>query len=171
MQISVHPGTIQPMSATDSRARALLDAARELAPAIREAAPQIEETRELPKPLFKAMADAGLFHMMVPNQLGGAELDMPSYIQVVEEIARADASTAWCLNQGGIWATHSCCMEPELAREVFFGSPRSVVANTPAPTATAVPAEGGYLVTGRQGFSTGSRHASWIAARGKILDD
>jgi indole-3-acetate monooxygenase len=26
-------------------------------------------------------------------------------------------------------------------------------------------------VTGRQGFSTGSRHASWIASRGRILDD
>src|SRR5262245_33238084 len=102
MRLGARPGTIQPMSATESRARALLDAARELAPAIRDAALQIEESRELPKPLFKAMADAGLFHMMVPHQLGGAELDMPSYIQIVEEIARADASTAWCLNQGGI---------------------------------------------------------------------
>jgi alkylation response protein AidB-like acyl-CoA dehydrogenase len=62
-------------------------------------------------------------------------------------------------------------MAPDLTREVFFEVPRSVVANTPAPTATAVPVEGGYLVTGRQGFSTGSRHASWIAARGKILDN
>jgi alkylation response protein AidB-like acyl-CoA dehydrogenase len=171
MQISVHPGTIQPMSATDSRARALLDAARELAPAIREAAPAIEQTRELPKPLFKAMADAGLFHMMVPHELGGAELSLPAYIEIVEEIGKADASTAWCLNQGGIWATHACCMPPDLAREVFFGTPRSVVANTPSPNATAVPVEGGYLVTGRQGFSTGSRHASWIASRGRILDD
>ena len=159
------------MSASDARACALRDAARELAPAISAAAPEIEQTREIPKPVFAAMADAGLFHMMVPHELGGSELTLPQYIEVLEEIGKADASTAWCLNQGGIWATHACCMEPDLAREVFFSVPRSVVANTPAPTATAVPVEGGYLVTGRQGFSTGSRHASWIAARGKILDD
>jgi alkylation response protein AidB-like acyl-CoA dehydrogenase len=149
----------------------LRDAARELAPSIAAAASEIERTRELPRPLFAAMADAGLFHMLIPHQLGGAELDFPSYIAVLEEIAKADASTAWCLNQGGVWATHACCMPPDLAREVFSGSPRSVVANTPSPTATAVPVEGGYLVTGTQGFSTGSHHASWIAARGKILED
>jgi alkylation response protein AidB-like acyl-CoA dehydrogenase len=117
------------------------------------------------------MADAGLFHMLIPRELGGAELELPTYVEIVEQIGKADASTAWCLNQGGVWATHSCCMEPALAREVFFGVPRSVVANTPAPTAKAIPVEGGYLVTGRQGFSTGSRHASWIASRGKIYDD
>src|SRR5262249_8349245 len=104
------------MSATDSRARALLDSARELAPAIRDAADEIERTRELPKPLFARIADAGLFHMLVPHQLGGAEISLPSYIEIVEEIAKADASTAWCLNQGGVWATHACCMEPALAR-------------------------------------------------------
>jgi alkylation response protein AidB-like acyl-CoA dehydrogenase len=159
------------MTATDSRASTLRNAARELAPKISAAAPEIEQTREIPKPIFAAMADAGLFQMLIPHQLGGAEITLPEYIEILEEIGKADASTAWCMNQGGVWATHSCCMEPTLAREIFCETPRSVVANTPAPTAVAVPVEGGYLVTGRQGFSTGSRHASWIAARGKVYDD
>jgi alkylation response protein AidB-like acyl-CoA dehydrogenase len=116
------------------------------------------------------MADAGLFHMLIPRQLGGAELDLPTYVQVIEEIGKADASTAWCINQGGVWATHAVCVPPELAREIFIDTPRGVVANTPAPTATAVPVDGGYLVTGRQGFSTGCRHASWIAARGRVIE-
>src|SRR5438067_1077557 len=98
MRSRARPGTIQPMSAIDSRACMLRDAARELAPSISAAAPEIEQTRELPKPLFAAMADAGLFHMLIPHQLGGAELDLPSYIEIVEEIGKADASTAWCVN-------------------------------------------------------------------------
>jgi alkylation response protein AidB-like acyl-CoA dehydrogenase len=159
------------MTATDSRASTLRDAARELAPSIAAAAPEIEKNRELPRPLFAKMADAGLFHTLIPHQLGGAEITQPEYIEIIEEVAKADASTAWCLNQGGVWATHACCMPPDLAREVFFSVPRSVVSNTPSPTATAVPVEGGYLVTAHQGFSTGSRHASWIASRGRILDD
>ena len=147
------------------------ETARELAPAIRRAATEIEQMRALPRPLFEQMADAGLFHMLIPRQLGGAELDLPTYIQVVEEIGKADASTAWCVNQGGVWATHAVCVPPALAREIWVETPRGVVANTPAPTATAIPVEGGYQITGRQGFSTGSPHASWIAARGRIIED
>ncbi len=125
----------------------------------------------MPRPLFEALADAGLFHMMVPRQVGGAELDLPTYLDVIEELGQADGSTAWCINQGGIFATHACCMPPALAREIWFGTPRAVVANTPAPTATVVAVPGGYRVTGRQPYSTGSRHASWIAARGAITED
>ncbi len=109
--------------------------------------------------------------MLIPRELGGPELDLPTYIQVIEVLGNADASTAWCTNQGGVWATHAVCMPPDLAREVFVDTPRGVVANTPAPTAKAIPVDGGYLVTGRQGFSTGCRHASWIAARAQVIED
>lgn len=159
------------MSVAETGARAVLGIVRELAPRIREAAPLTEQARELPRPLFEALADAGLFHLMIPRQLGGAELDLPTYLAVIEEVGRADGSTAWCLNQGAIFATHACCTPPALAREIWFDVPRSVVANTPAPTATARPVPGGFRVTGRQPYSTGSLHASWIAARGKVVED
>jgi alkylation response protein AidB-like acyl-CoA dehydrogenase len=45
-----------------------------------------------------------------------------------------------------------------------------VVANTPAPSAQAVVVPGGYRVTGRQGFSTGCRHAAWVAPHAQILE-
>ena len=158
------------MSTARSRACSPLDAVRELAPAIRRAAQEIEQNRELPRPLFEQLADAGLFHLLIPRQLGGCELDLPTYVQVVEELGKADASTAWCVNQGGIFATHAVCVPPDIAREVWIDTPRGVVANTPALGA-AVPVEGGYRVTGRLGFSTGSPHASWIAARGQVVDE
>jgi len=171
MRWRARPDTMHTMSTAHSRACSLLDTARELAPAIRSAAPKIEQTRALPRPLFEQLADAGLFQMLIPHQLGGAELDLPCYIEVVEELGKADASTAWCVNQGGVWATHAVCVPPKLAREIWVETPRGVVANTPAPTATAIPVDGGYRITGRQGFSTGSPHASWIAARGRIMED
>src|ERR1700674_1257880 len=67
---------------TGSEPRSLLDAARELAPKIRAAADEIEAERELPRALFESLADAGFYHMAVPRSLGGAELDLPTYIQV-----------------------------------------------------------------------------------------
>jgi alkylation response protein AidB-like acyl-CoA dehydrogenase len=135
-----------------------LEAARKLAPQVRACADEIEAARELPRPLFDALADAGLFRLALPRSLGGLELDLPSYVQVVEEIARADASTAWIVNQCSIFATYSARMRPEVARAIWVDTPRSVVSNTPAPTARATVGPGGYRVTGRQGFSTGCRH-------------
>ena len=147
-----------------------LETARKLAPLIRSSAPETDAQRELPRPLFEAMADAGLFRLALPRTLGGAEMDLPSYIQVIEELGRADASTAWVTNQVSIFATYAARMETAAARAIWIDTPRSVVANTPQANAQAIVVPGGYRVTGRQGFSTGCRHASWLAAHATVTD-
>ena len=147
-----------------------LEAARKLAPRIRSSADEIDAARELPRPLFEALADAGMFHLAVPRAIGGVEIDLPTYVQVIEELGKADASTGWVVNQGAIYGTYAARMPPEVARAIWIDPPRAVVANTPAPTAQAVVVPGGYRVTGRQGFSTGCRHASWVAAHAQVID-
>jgi alkylation response protein AidB-like acyl-CoA dehydrogenase len=148
-----------------------VDVARKLAPQIRSCADAIEAERELPRPLFEALADAGLFHLALPRSLGCPEIDLPTYVQVIEELGKADASTAWAVNQGAIFATYAARMPREVARSIWLDTPRSVVANTPLATAHAVVVAGGYRVTGRQGFSTGCRHAAWLAAHARIVED
>jgi alkylation response protein AidB-like acyl-CoA dehydrogenase len=157
------------MTGTDVRSP--LDAARQLVPKIRACTDEIEADRELPKPLFEALADAGLFHLALPRSLGCPELDLPTYVQVIEELGKADASTAWIVNQGAIYATYAARMPREVARSIWIDIPRSVVANSPAPTAKAVVVPGGYRVTGRQGFSTGCRHAAWVAAHSQVIEN
>lgn len=148
-----------------------LETARELAPAIRAAADEIDQTRELPRALFEKIADAGLFHLNVPREVGGAELDLPTFVQVIEEIAKADASTAWAINQGATFATRAAYMAPKVAREIWIDTPRAVVSNTPGATAKAVVVPGGFRVTGRQPFSTGIRHAAWVASHAQIFEN
>src|SRR5499433_3072973 len=148
-----------------------LEAARKLAPQIRASADETDRQRELPKALFEAIADAGLFHLAVPRAIGGGEIDFPTYIQVIEELGKADASTGWAVNQGAIFATYAARMPLEVARTIWVDTPRAVVANTPAATAKAIVVPGGYRVTGRQGFSTGCRHASWLAAHAQITEN
>src|SRR3989442_1706867 len=148
-----------------------LDAAGKLVPLIRSCADQIEAARELPRPLFEALADAGMFHLAFPRSLGGAELDLPTYVEVIEEIGKADASTGWIVNQNSIFATYAARMPRDVPRAIWVDTPRAVVANTPAPTARAVVVPGGYRVTGRQGFSTGCRHAAWVASHAQIIEN
>jgi len=158
----------------DSNGRSPLDAARKLVPQIRSAADETHANRELPRALFEAMADAGLFHMAIPRAIGGGEIDLPTYVQVIEEIGKADASTGWCLNQGAIFGTYAARMSRAAARTIWADVPRAVVANTPAATAKAIVVPGGYRVTtppGGQGFSTGCRHASWVASHAQIIEN
>lgn len=159
------------IAATPSPLLSPLEAARKLAPLIRASADEIDAERQLPQQLFEAMADAGLFHMAVPHVVGGIEVDYPTFVKVMEEVGKADASTAWALNQGANFATFAARMAPHVAREIWIDTPRSVVANTPGPSAKAIVVAGGYRVTGKQPFSTGCRHASWIAAHAQIIEN
>jgi alkylation response protein AidB-like acyl-CoA dehydrogenase len=148
-----------------------LEAARKLGPFIRASAPDTEAQRELPRALFEAMADAGLFQLALPRAIGGAEMELPRYIEVIEEIGKGDASTGWVTNQVAIFATYAARMPHEAARAIWIDTPRSVVANTPVANAQAIVVPGGYRVTGRQGFSTGCRHASWLAAHATVVEE
>src|SRR5262245_35561807 len=156
---------------TVTKTQSPLDAARHLAPMIRSCADQAEADRELPRPLFEALADAGLFLLALPRAVGGAEIDLPTYVQVLEEIGKADASTGWIVNQCAIFATYAARMPRDVARSIWIDTPRCVVANTPTPAAQAIVVPGGYRVTGRQGFSTGCRHAAWLAARALVHEN
>jgi alkylation response protein AidB-like acyl-CoA dehydrogenase len=156
---------------TWTEGRSPLEEVRKLVPQIRSCADEIDRLRELPKPLAEALGDAGMFQLALPRSLGGAELDLPTYIQVIEEIGKADASTGWAVNQGGIFATYAARMPREAARAIWVDVPRAVVANSPAPTAKAIVVPGGYRVTGRQGYSTGCRHATWLAANAAVYEN
>ncbi len=122
-----------------------------------------EEARELDPRLVAKMHEAGLFRMLLPRWLDGGALDPLSYTRVVQEIARYDASAAWCLNQGSGCSMAAGYLEPATAREVF-GNPDDVLAWGPSPGAKAVATEGGYIVNYSGSFASGSRHATWLGA-------
>ncbi|HYZ40443.1 MAG TPA: acyl-CoA dehydrogenase family protein, partial [Stellaceae bacterium] len=141
--------------------------AREFAPALAAAAPDIDCRRELPEPIVAGLVERGLFRMLVPRSLGGAELLPAPYIRVIEEIAKADASTAWCLNQTAGCSMTAAYLEPEAAREIF-GGPRGILAWGPGP-GKAQRVSGGYRVTATFSFASGSHEASWLGAHVPIV--
>jgi alkylation response protein AidB-like acyl-CoA dehydrogenase len=145
-------------AATDHIARA-----RALAPLLTAAAPRIDAACELPPDVLDAMHAQGMFRLLVPRSLGGAELDPATYIQCVEAIAGGDASVAWCMNQGSGCSMSAGFLEPGVAREVFGGA-RDVLAWGMGPGAKAIRADGGWRITGNWAFASGSRHATWLGA-------
>jgi len=137
--------------------------ARSLGPALAAAADEIERNRELPASIVSALVDNGLFRLLQPRSLGGAELDPMTYIQVVEQIASHDASTAWCVEQANGCSMVAAFLDPDVAREIF-GPPDGVVAWGPVGPAELRAVPGGFRLTGAWNFASGSHHASWLGA-------
>ncbi|MGH9212875.1 MAG: acyl-CoA dehydrogenase family protein [Acidimicrobiales bacterium] len=78
----------------------ILDTVKALTPSITVRAEEIERARRLPPDLVDELLAAGCFRMLVPRSHGGAQLDLPVQMQVLEELARADASVAWNVSIG-----------------------------------------------------------------------
>jgi indole-3-acetate monooxygenase len=147
-----------------------IERARELGPELEAAAEDIERRRELPEPIVEALVERGLFRLLLPRSLGGAELPPAMYVQVIEEVARHDASTAWCLGQATGCTMTAALLDPEVAREIFDGK-RGIVAWGPPGPAEARAVPGGYRLTGTWSFASGSHHATWLGAHVAILAD
>ena len=150
--------------------------ARPLAEQTAEAADRIDLDRQMPGELANALADGGFFRLLLPRSLGGAEMAHPDFLRILEAFAPADASVGWCLNQNNVFSTSAVMMDRSIAREIW-SNPRAVVTNGPPTAASiAVPVEGGYRLSGHWNFSSGSDHATWIAALapigqpGQVLD-
>ncbi len=92
-----------------------------------------------------------------------------AFNQVIETIAAADASTAWCLAQAVASTNATGYLDPKIAREVF-GPPDGAVAWGPPSGAKAVAAEGGYFVTGRWRFASGSTHCPWMGGHSMVFE-
>ena len=149
---------------TDNGGLTPLARAEALVPTIAAVADEIDAGRELPTALADAMKDAGLFRLLVPRSVGGEEMDWLDYLDVVRTIAYADGSTGWCFNQGAVFAT-TCCRAPEALAEEVWGDPRTVIGNGPPQGDIDLRhVEGGFRLGGRWMFSSGCRHANWIAA-------
>jgi alkylation response protein AidB-like acyl-CoA dehydrogenase len=141
---------------------------RKLAPLLEASAGDIERGRELPQELVDGLVEAGLFRLLLPRSLGGAELLPLQYVPIIEDIARIDASAAWCLNQNSGCSMTAAYLAPAAAKEIF-GGPRGILAWGPGPGEARI-APGGYRVTATWAFASGSHHASWLGCHVPVLD-
>ncbi|MEK9284865.1 MULTISPECIES: acyl-CoA dehydrogenase family protein [unclassified Bradyrhizobium] len=145
----------------------LVERARAIAPLIAGEADEIERTRRLTPAVTDALIENGLYRALLPQKLGGTEAAPEAFMQMLEEIAKADASTAWCLGQCSVCAMIAASLDHDTAHEIFNTPPGILAWGAIAHEARAV--EGGYRVSARWDFASGSRQASWLGAHVRIL--
>jgi alkylation response protein AidB-like acyl-CoA dehydrogenase len=139
---------------------ALLETARTFRPLILEQRDLIETSRRLPEELARELARAGFFRIFLPEAYGGLDLAPMEGLAVFEELARADASVAWCVWNGNThWTVAQLSSE---AARTIHADPDIITANSTRPSGQAHVVAGGYLVSGRWSLVSGCELATWM---------
>jgi len=125
-----------------------LEAVHALAPAIAARSEEIERGRRVPPDLVEELTAAGCFRTLVPRSYGGAELDLPAHMRVIEELARADDSVGWTVMIGSLAPVLFGKLPRETFDAIYADGPDVVVAGTFKPSGVATPVDDGFRVTG-----------------------
>jgi alkylation response protein AidB-like acyl-CoA dehydrogenase len=110
-----------------------------------------------------------LFRMLLPRAYGGDEVDLVTWFRAMEALAKLDGSTAWCVGQINGCAASSSALAPAVARKIW-GEPRAALSWGPPVKSRADEVDGGHRLSGEWGFSSGSRHATWIGLMAPVFD-
>lgn len=148
---------------------ASIETARALGAEIGERSQEIESGRRLPLDLVDTLATADLFRLCVPRSLGGPEVDVQTLVDILETIAVADGSAAWCVMIGSTSALLSAYLPIEVAREIY--QPKTISGGVFAPLGRALATSDGYRVSGRWPFASGCQHCSWLMGGCVVLED
>jgi alkylation response protein AidB-like acyl-CoA dehydrogenase len=152
--------------------------AQAIAPILTAEGPRIEALGRLTPPVVNALHTHGLYRTLLPRRLNGYGAGLETFVKVLETLAAADASTAWCVGQSCGCSMAAAYLDQDVASEIWGDDPRGVLAWGFQLEGRAKVVPGGYRVTGKWGFGSGGHHATWMGAHchvelpdGSLLQD
>ncbi|HXT07322.1 MAG TPA: acyl-CoA dehydrogenase family protein [Roseiarcus sp.] len=150
----------------------MLSRVRALVPTLRERAERGEKLRRLAPETERALHEAGLFRILQPRRIGGAEFDYVALIDFPAEAARGDASVAW--NLANLLSHHwmLAMFGPSAQARVWDENPDALIASSFVfPAGRARKVEGGYRLKGRWPFSSGVDGSQWNMLGGTVAGE
>jgi 3-hydroxy-9,10-secoandrosta-1,3,5(10)-triene-9,17-dione monooxygenase len=147
---------------------AVVDGVRELLPVLRDRAQEAEDRRQLSAETVKSLAETGFFRLLQPARFGGLEAHPLTFLSCVRDIAAACGSTGWVASVIGVHAWQLALFPDQAQQDVWADDPGTRMSSSYAPTGKIRQVEGGYRVSGRWSFSSGSDHATWVLLGGIV---
>ena len=141
----------------------LMERASAIRPILEANAAETDERRRLADGNVQALLETGLCRLMVPHRFGGYQTSIRTYIEVMAELGRGCASTAWVASLINVCAWLAALFPDRAQRDVWGDAPNAWVAGSLAPLGEATPVDGGWRVTGRWPWASGCLHAQWAA--------
>jgi 3-hydroxy-9,10-secoandrosta-1,3,5(10)-triene-9,17-dione monooxygenase len=141
---------------------ARVEQAGELAAKLVDRRAETEALRSLPESTVHDFVSSGLLRINQAKRWGGAELGTEGAVAVISEVAKGDAAAGWVF---GLLASHFwlvCLFPDELQQEMWGEDPNAMMSSSfVASESTCSRVDGGYRISGRWPFSSGSRHCTW----------
>jgi len=147
---------------TDQAFAAMVERADALLPRLRDRAARTEELRRLPPETERDLHEAGLFRIVQPKRVGGAELDYVALVDCAAILGRADASVAW--NLANLASHHWMLgMFDNRAQDLVWDKDANalIASSFIFPAGRARKVEGGYRLRGSWPFSSGVASCEW----------
>lgn len=148
----------------------VLDGVRDLLPTIRERADEAERLRVIPEASIKDLESTGFFRLLQPRLYDGFEADPIDFYIGVREIAGACGSTGWVSSVLGVHPWQVALFAKEAQEAVWGADTAARLSSSYAPTGKAIVTDGGYTLSGKWSFSSGSDHAQWVLLGGLVFN-
>ncbi|MFU8816581.1 MAG: acyl-CoA dehydrogenase family protein [Pseudomonadales bacterium] len=138
---------------------------------IRDRAAAIEAARRMPLDLARRMAQAGMFRLLVPACYGGSQVHPQQFFDALRATARSDGAVGWCQMIATTTGILSASLPERWAQAIYGADPDCITTGVTAPLGRAEPVDGGYRVSGRWPFGSGSQVSDWICGGCLVLED
>ncbi len=148
----------------------LLDSVRAVGREADRRASETEGLRRLPDDIAAALVSTGMLRQWVPKVYGGAESELSTVLDAIEELAWHDGATGWCAMIGATTSLSAAYLAPEWAERIY-GDPTAATAGFAMPIGTARPVDGGLVVNGRWEWGSFTQHCTWIGGGCWVVDD
>ncbi|MEJ2871235.1 acyl-CoA dehydrogenase family protein [Actinomycetospora sp. OC33-EN08] len=139
----------------------LVGRAAKVVPLLARNAVATEDARRVVEENIAAIEEAGLFSIMRPERFGGLQTDFRTKLEVSRELARGCGSTSWVTTLMNVCSWFTALWPEQAQQDVWGGDPNARIAGVLAPTGTAREVDGGWMVSGRWGWASGSAHSQW----------
>ncbi len=159
-------------SDADGRAyAAMIGRAKALIPRLRDRAARTEELRRLPPETERDLHDTGLFRIVQPKRVGGAEFDYVALVDCADALGQADASVAW--NFANLASHHWMLgMFDKRAQDLVWKNADALIASSFIfPAGRAGKVDGGYVLRGSWPFSSGVDSCEWNMLASVVSSD
>jgi len=146
-------------------AQSLAEVHARLPPLVAEArlrGPEFEAARRIAPDFADKLKQAGLARLLVPRAAGGLGCSLADWLEVIMQLAEADASTAWVSAHAGICSGVIAASAHARLRDELFADPLSCVSWSNLPRVQVQELEDGLRISGSWAFVSGCTLASHV---------
>ena len=161
--VTAKTGAVTAKKASDIPAiDALLVRAEAMIPVLKARAKDCTSARNVSAETIAEMQEAGFFKILQPKRWGGYEMHPNAFFAVQRLLAQGCMSTGWMYGVLGCHPFEIALFHEKAQQEIWRDTPAMLVSSSYQPVGKVEPAQGGFYLSGRWGFSTGSLHCGWV---------